>query len=117
MLGSGCDDHCQQLLHLIQQVRLSLGRESNRVARLHVANSAAPSPSVPALIADNPGLRFASASPDWFQPFSLGGSQPLDAGHVYIIDPRGYLMLEYSKIEAADIRKDLKRLLKASKGG
>ena len=72
---------------------------------------------VAALIEDNLGLRFASASPDWFQPFSLGGSQPINAGHVYIIDPRGFLMMEYSRTEAADIRKDLKQLLKASKGG
>ena len=117
VLGSSCDDRCQQLLHLIKQVRLSLGRESKRVARLHVANNAAPLPSVPALIEVNPGLRFASASPEWFQPFSLGGSEPLNAGHVYIIDPRGYLMMEYSRTEAADIQKDLKQLLKASKGG
>ncbi len=117
VLGSGCDDHCQHLLHLIKQVRLSLGREAKRVARLHVANSAGPRPLVPALIAVNPGLRFASASPDWLQQFSLDGTQPISAGHVYIIDPRGYLMMEYSQTEPADIRKDLKRLLKASKGG
>ena len=117
VLGSGCDDHCLQWLHLIKQVRLSLGRESKRVARLHVANGAAPLPSVAMLIADNQGLRFASASPDWFQTFSVDGNEPISAGHLYIIDPHGYLMMEYSKTEAADIRKDLKRLLKASKGG
>ena len=118
VIGTGCDDHCVALLHLVKQVQISLGREATRVVRLYVGNREQTLPSVVALTEDNPGLRFASAAPGWFQQFSVDGNQPIDAGHVYIVDPRGYLMMEYSRqLEASDIRKDLKRLLKASKGG
>ena len=118
VLSIGCDNQCRQLLHVIKQVQVSLGREANRVARLHVASGAGTLPAIPALVGDNPGQRFASAAPEWFKQFSVEGNDPVSAGHVYIVDPRGHLMMEYSRDqEGSDIRKDLKRLLKASKGG
>ena len=117
VIGNGCDDYCRKLLHLTKQIQISLGREANRVARLYVANNAATLPSARDLLADNPSLRFASAPHEWFEQFSVGNNDPVSAGHVYIIDPHGYLMMEYSREkEGNDIRKDLLRLLKASKG-
>lgn len=116
--GNGCSDKCKELLHLTKQVHISLGREAHRVARLYIGNHDAPIAPVIALTGNNPGLRFASASPLWLDQFSIDDNQTRSAELVYIIDPGGYLMMKYSREHVgADIRKDLKRLLKASRGG
>jgi len=118
VVGTDCSERCRALLHMTKQVQIALGREANRVARLYISNRDAALPSAISLVRENPGLRVATASSQWFKQMSLDRDWVMRADRVYIIDPRGYLMMEYPKdIDGGGIRTDLKRLLKASRGG
>ena len=117
VLSEACTDECQAQLYKIRQVRLGLGKDAPRVQRLYVSKAMGEPRSVPRFLEYHPGLRIAEADVSWFEQFSLNGSNPIADGRIYIIDPRGFLMMEYARErEGAAIRKDLKRLLKASQG-
>jgi cytochrome oxidase Cu insertion factor (SCO1/SenC/PrrC family) len=107
-----CPAACVEKLTTLRQVRLALGRNAARVERVFVVDD----------------LRRPGAAA--MQPFDgtvialtpTGMSLPLsaanDRAHIYLVDPRGNVMLRWPA--AADRKrmlKDLERLLKASQIG
>lgn len=114
-LGSGqCDARCARQLYLMRQVRLTQGKHQSRIERVWVLTD----PATPAasLLGEHPGLVVwrpdTQAFVDQFPP----GTDP--AGHIYLIDPLGNLMLRFPENpDPKGMMKDLKLLLKASQIG
>jgi cytochrome oxidase Cu insertion factor (SCO1/SenC/PrrC family) len=107
-----CDRACGDKLHMMRQVRLALGRDATRVARVFVVddvnapNRATLEPIEDLVVAVTPrGLSVAPGAAN-------------DRAHIYLVDPRGNVMIRWPA--APDFRrmlKDLQTLLKASQIG
>lgn len=110
--SGACPAACVEKLATMRQVRLALGRNASRVGRVFVADDS----KVPAaeLTAQFPGMEVAITP----QGLTLPPQPANDRAHIYLLDPRGNVMLRWP---AAPDRKllmrDLTRLLKASQIG
>jgi len=102
-----CDASCTAKLYATRQVRLALGRDASRIVRVWVAQAppAAPAPPHEDLVVLRP------PAPEPAGPVN-------DPGHVYLVDPRGNVMMRWPREpDMARMLKDLKTLLKASQIG
>jgi hypothetical protein len=116
---SACNENCRQSLWLTRQVRLTTGRERERVERLWIlTDDGAPDP---ALIAEHEGLWVVRLNKrpqqeilieNWLSVATRGGS------NIWIVDPLGNLMMRFpDNPDPNGIKKDINRLLKASRIG
>jgi cytochrome oxidase Cu insertion factor (SCO1/SenC/PrrC family) len=107
-----CGKPCQEKLYSMRQVRLAQGRNMDRIERVWlVLGAGRPAPELAPLL---DGAVVARTVPELVA--ALPAAQVRD--HVYLLDPRGNVMLRFPK--AADPKrmiKDLERLLKYSGGG
>jgi len=111
-----CDAACVDKLYAMRQQRTMTGKDRERIERVWLIGDAA----VPAdtLSSDYAGTVVLRADPAELAPVF-----PIEAGrrledYLYLIDPRGNLMMRFPATgEPARIRKDLGRLLKASRVG
>lgn len=110
-----CDAACSTALYNIRQVRLTTGRERERVERLWLLTE--PGDPDPALLAQHEGLivrRIAADSLTRFEPATGGRS----VDHIFIIDPMGNLMMRFpAQPDPSRMKKDLIKLLRASRIG
>ena len=109
--AAACDAACVEKLTTLRQVRLALGREASRVARVWlVEGAAAPEP---AALAPFEGTIVARAAGP-----QAGASAAFDRAHIYLADPHGNVMMRWpAAADRARLLKDLQRLLKASQIG
>lgn len=110
--SGACGPKCAARLHVTRQARLALGRNASRVARVFVVDDAH-APDSPAF---TPIEDLVVAMPRQGDAAPPGPGN--DRGHVYLVDPRGNVMMRWPA--APDFRgmlKDLERLLKASQIG
>lgn len=109
-----CDADCVQQLYLMRQTRLTQGKAQARIERLWVLTDAAMPDA--ALLQDHPGLQvWRPDHPAFIEQFPVS---PNRAGHIYLIDPLGNLMLRFPENpDPKGMMKDLKLLLKASQIG
>lgn len=115
VVADECGEACTESLVQIRQIRLSLGRDMGRVARVLMLTGNAGAQD--ALVAAHPGLRVVDAQePDLV---AQAGRFPGDpASSIYLVDPLGNLMMRFERgTESKWIKKDLKRLLKLSSIG
>lgn len=107
-----CAAECVAKLTAMRQVRLALGRNAARVARVLVVDDLRR--PAPALLGEFPGLEVAITPVG----MTLPPRPANDRAHIYLIDPRGNVMMRFP---AAPDRKrmlrDLDRLLRASQIG
>ena len=116
MIDSGaCDAACQEKLYQTRQIRTMLGKERERVERWWlITDQVIPSHD---LIALHPDLKLLFVANKSLENLPLQPGATL-ADHVYLIDPRGHLMMRYPpKPDPMKIKKDLDKLLKASSIG
>jgi cytochrome oxidase Cu insertion factor (SCO1/SenC/PrrC family) len=116
VLGSpACDATCTTSLYNIRQVRMTTGRERERVERLWLLTE--PGEPDPALLAQHEGLVVRRIAPEHaaqFEPAEGGRA----ANHTFIIDPLGNLMMRYpAQPDPSKMKKDLRKLLRASRIG
>jgi cytochrome oxidase Cu insertion factor (SCO1/SenC/PrrC family) len=109
-VGSGaCDESCRSALYFLQQTHLSLGNLMPRVQRLFLASRdcCSGTPQAAGLITlDATGAEAA----DLRSAFPSG-----TATTVYVVDPRGNLMMRYdARADPKGLREDLKKLLNLS---
>jgi cytochrome oxidase Cu insertion factor (SCO1/SenC/PrrC family) len=112
--GGACDDYCQRKLWVIRQLRLTQGKEMERIERAWlVDDDAVP---VPALEREYEGTaRIAARGSAVLRALPAGGSA---RDHVYLIDPLGNVMLRYPRDPDPNrMKRDLARLLRASRIG
>jgi hypothetical protein len=109
-----CEDACQHKLYATRQARTIQGREQERVVRVWLQATHAPTPA-PQLLAQDPGLVVARVDPVQWEGL------PGDTGptrNIYLIDPLGNIVLRYpADPDIKGMAKDLERLLRASRIG
>jgi cytochrome oxidase Cu insertion factor (SCO1/SenC/PrrC family) len=110
--SGACAEACREKLATMRQVRLALGRNASRVERVFVVDdlrppdTAALQPFAGTLVAITPA------------GMTLPPVPANDRAHIYVIDPRGDVMMRFPA--ATDRKKmlhDLNRLLRASQIG
>lgn len=115
MADSGaCDEYCRSKLYHLRQLRLTQGRDMDRIERVWLlTDDMAPSA---ATLSDNPGTWVVRAAGS-----ALLRDLPAPtaaADHIYILDPLGNMVLRYPRdADAHRIIKDISRLLKTSRIG
>lgn len=108
-----CPDPCVGDLNRLNQVRLRLGRDRDRV-RLVLLIDGAP-PALPAAAEVTVALLTGPAGDRWREALE---HWPLAEGAVFVADPLGNLLIRYSPdVEQADLLDDLERLLDVSQIG
>lgn len=122
---SSCDEDCRNQLYVMRQLRLTTGRERDRVERLWLVTDAG-TPAAQSL-ADYQGTwvlsvsqadidRWPREAPNQAAPG--GAAAAPSAGHFWLIDPLGNLMMRFPlDPDPAKMKKDLIKLLKASRVG
>lgn len=110
-----CAQPCRDRLWAARQVRLTTGKERDRVDRLLLVTG--PSSPPAALLAEHEGLvvRRTTAA-------ALAAAFPAPDGapaeHVYVVDPLGNVMLRFpAAADPSRMKKDLAKLLRASRIG
>jgi cytochrome oxidase Cu insertion factor (SCO1/SenC/PrrC family) len=110
--SGACPAACRDKLEAMRQVRLALGREASRVERVFVVDDVE-RPGA-GTMQEFSGMRLALTPTGLSLPAGAGN----DRAYIYLVDPRGNVMLRWPA--GADRKRmlgDLKRLLKASQIG
>ncbi len=114
---SACDADCEDRLFMQRQMREMMGRERDRVDKVWLVLDDGPiKPELVQALESTPAMRIvrapAAAVAAWLQPepgAALGD-------HLYVVDPMGECMMRTPvKADPAKFKKDLERLLRASK--
>ena len=110
-----CDAACAQRLYVMRQVRLTTGRDRDRIERvLLITDGSTPAAT---LLAEHEGLQVLRAD-----PAALAAGLPPAEGDggapPYVIDPLGNLMMRFpAQADANRMKKDIAKLLRASRIG
>lgn len=114
MTDSGhCDDYCQSKLYVMRQIRLTQGRDQERIERLWlIADGVRPAPSIDA---EYQGTRAVLCADGAFVARLPAPQSSRD--HIYVIDPFGNLMMRFpQQVDPQRMKKDISKLMKASGG-
>jgi cytochrome oxidase Cu insertion factor (SCO1/SenC/PrrC family) len=117
-----CKEVCRNNLYKMQQVRLTQGRDVDRVERLMITSDSDRN-ALHELARQFPGLITVSGSRATLKTLarefvSSQGSALNAPGRVYLIDPIGNLVMSYTPdADPSGMRKDLARLLRLSQIG
>jgi hypothetical protein len=113
LADDGCDAACEQRLVVMRQVRLTTGKDRDRVER---ALLVAGSPPPPAMLAEHEGLQVLATDRDSLE--RLRQAAGATAPGILIVDPLGNLMMRYpTEPDPNRMKKDLAKLLRASRIG
>lgn len=116
--GGACGEKCEKNLYFQRQLRESLGKEKGRLDRVWLVTDGAPvSSTLTSALTDAAVLRVDPVVlARWLEPAS---AQSLSA-HLYVVDPLGNWMMRFpadlDATAAAEAKRDLDRLLRASSG-
>ncbi|VAW96391.1 hypothetical protein MNBD_GAMMA23-1761 [hydrothermal vent metagenome] len=123
-IGAGeCGGSCKRQLVVMRQTRLAQGGEFTRVNRLYVMLDKQSDQFMKEVKAYHPDMDIVTGSEQQLanvtEQFKLADKiKPGNSNRIYIVDPIGNLMMYYElDAKAADIAKDLARLLKVSQMG
>jgi len=110
--NAACETRCNDALLQMRQQRLMTGKDRERVERLWLITDDAPIP--PAILREYDGTHLVRA-PAGAVNEMLAPEDGHLAGHVWLVDPMGNLMLRWPRNpEPQRVKKDLERLLTAS---
>ena len=114
MTDSGnCDDYCRAKLYIMRQIRITQGKDQERIERVWLIPDGMRPPR--AIEAEYQGTRtIFLATDDVLARLPASGS-PRD--HIYIIDPFGNLMMRFPRDgDPQRMKNDINRLMKISAG-
>lgn len=123
IIKNTCETDCRNIIDLVENARLTQGKNSKRVRLLLVTLSPEEVANVGKVDFDASnfvvGNILSKDKSEFLSQFLLSSGTQMDLlSKIYLIDPRGNLMMSYFKnIDASDLRKDLSRLLRASRIG
>ncbi|MCC7486536.1 MAG: cytochrome c oxidase subunit I [Burkholderiales bacterium] len=111
--AGSCDAECERKLVYLRQLRLTQGKNRDRVERAWLVSGAGP---VAGVAARFPGMLVLRASgPGLAEAFPAPRAA---SDHIYLIDPLGNLMMRFPRDpDPKGMTRDLSRLLKASASG
>ena len=114
MTDSGnCDDYCQSKLYVMRQIRLTQGKDQDRIVRVWLIPDAVRPP--PGIEVEYQGTRTILSANEEFLARLPASDSPRD--HIYIIDPFGNLMMRFPRnVDAQQMKKDISKLMKISGG-
>ncbi len=120
--GASCNPECVEELYLMRQIRLAQGGNRQRLVRIHISTDGAPQASLRAVLAEHPDLKIVYADDANLRKVlnqfkhDTGSGPSLQS--IYLVDPRGYLMMSYPEdYEPRGAIRDLERLLKFARSG
>jgi cytochrome oxidase Cu insertion factor (SCO1/SenC/PrrC family) len=113
-----CEAICMAKLHDMRQIHVSTYKDMLRVQRVLITKQA----NVEHVLARYPDILVINQPEknidDLARYFDIGSEYALVSNRTYLVDPLGHVMMSYHQgMLAADIRKDLTRLLKFSWAG
>ncbi len=108
-----CDDHCREKLYLMRQIRLTQGKDAERIERVWlIRNAQQPLPELSATYRGT--LEVVMSEPTILDKFP-GGANRTD--YIYVLDPMGNLMMRFQRdVEPNRMKKDISKLLRLSSG-
>lgn len=114
--AGACPESCQTKLYNMRQLRLTQGKEMERVERVWLILDQEPLDTL--VIREYDGTRMLRADPEELQQWLPVAPDATLADHLYVIDPLGNLMMRYPKnADPNKIKRDLGKLLRASSIG
>lgn len=118
LIAQSCDQICASRLYDVRQIHASLEKNMNRVQRIlitHQQDLALIQERYPDLLI----LNQPSTDVDLLaNQFNQGNQNAFDLHNVYLVDPLGQWMMQYSaEVSARDLRKDIVQLLRYSWAG
>ena len=110
---SDCQEACKKQLFAMQQLRLTQGKERERIERVWLITDPQPIDTIVMREYDGTNmLRVNDAALKAWLPVEPGGKLE---DHLYLIDPLGNLMMRFPKdADPTKVKKDIAKLLKAS---
>ena len=117
-----CYSECHDIVYNMRQIRTALGKDTHRLERIFLADHHCPDVRCEQYVSTHyPDMLNVRMEPSAFEKLFANISHPAEReviGELYIIDPKGHIMMHYSAdIESKSVLADLKRLLKLSKIG
>lgn len=117
-LANKCEIKCKAKLRNMRQIHVSLYKEIPRMQRVLITNQV----DVVDIKQIHPELQILNvdeaAIANLYSQFAATGSAEPKEDNLYLIDPRGFLMMRYGpNVDPALIRKDIVRLMKYSWAG
>ncbi|MCO5100857.1 MAG: cytochrome C oxidase subunit I [Burkholderiaceae bacterium] len=110
---SDCDEDCRLRLYHVRQVRLTAGKERDRVVRVWLLPDAG-MPD-PALLAEHEGLLVIRVPGQQIATKLPATATTSVSDHIWLIDPMGHLMMRFPRdADPSRIKKDLAKVLRAS---
>ncbi len=114
--GSECPKSCEDKLYHMRQVRLTTGKEKDRVERLWLVTDQSPLATL--LIRQYDGMHILRADRAALSAWLPAPADGQLTDHIYLVDPLGNLMMRFPKnANPSETKKDLSRLLRASRVG
>ncbi len=114
--AGACERACAEKLFFVRQTHASLGKDRERVQQVLLLTDATPLPA--AVDQAHPGMAVLRVAPQALGELLPVESSTTAADHIYLIDPLHNLMMRFPKDpDPARTRKDLQKLLKASRIG
>jgi hypothetical protein len=114
--SGACAQACEDKLYSMRQVRLTTGKDRDRVERVLLLTDDA---ALPARIAQEyEGMHVVRANADAVARLLPAAAQASVSDHIFIVDPLGNLVMRFPK--AADpnrMKKDISKMLRASRVG
>jgi cytochrome oxidase Cu insertion factor (SCO1/SenC/PrrC family) len=112
--GGACDGYCQRKLYILRQLRLTQGKDMERIERAWLVDDDAP--TGPGVLEEYKGTaRIPARGSALLGVLPFAGSM---RDHVYIIDPLGNLIMRYPRDpDPNGMKRDLARLLRTSRIG
>lgn len=115
-----CDQACAERLYFMRQTHTSLGRDRDRAEMVLLQSRGAvpPEPLSEALRKAHPWLHVFDVDAATIARWFSADPQQRVAGHLFVVDPQHNLMMQFPlDPDPARTRKDLQRLMKASRIG
>jgi hypothetical protein len=114
--ASDCSEGCRKRLHDMRQLRLAQGKDMERIERVWLITDDKPLETL--LMREYDGTHMLRVQPDTLRKWLPAESDTAVEDHIFMIDPLGNLMMRFPKdADATKIKKDLAKLLKASRIG
>ena len=126
VMPAQCESACRNRLFQMRQTPVALGKEADRLRQVIVLTSPMTAATSAFIAREFPGfLQVQAGTGAVDEAFAGVTPHAAEAGHLYVMDPMGWMMLFYapeadektSIIKAEDILMDLKKLLKDSRIG
>lgn len=118
--NDGCAEQCRENVYYMRQIKILLGRNSNRLQNLLVSSQSV-SEDLREFLQDYPRFLVieSNRSAELFQQFQLDGLDPVgNTPRMYLVDPdRNFMMYFPPQSDEYKVLDDLKKLMKLSQIG